>query len=225
VPLPKVIRSSTPDRIRDNPRLRAIALAIGLIPPRPMHTAAEAELLERLARGATCVVEIGVFEGSSAFLFCDVLTPDAQLHLIDPFVDESGAALLPGWRATPSATRRAVRRRTRSGGPEIRWHVARSQDAGRQWRGPAVDLVFVDGDHSTQGCREDWDVWHGHVRRGGAVAFHDARRGLPGGTGGPGPTEVVSELFRAGDPPVGWQLSDEVDSLVVVRRCAPNRRL
>jgi MMP 1-O-methyltransferase len=216
--LPKAIRSRMPGWMRDNPGLRAITLASGLIPPRPMHTAAEAELLGRLATGARCVVEIGVYEGSSAFVFCDALTPVAQLHLIDPFVDESGWALRPGWHATPTATRLAVRRRVRSGGPNICWHIARSQDVGREWRGPAIDLVFIDGDHSPQGCREDWEVWHPHVRPGGAVAFHDARLGSRDGTGSPGPTSVVAELFREAGSPDGWRLAEEVDTLVLVRR-------
>jgi hypothetical protein len=56
------------------------------------------------------------------------------------------------------------------------------------------------------------------VRPGGAVAFHDARLGQPGGTGSPGPTVVVDELFRSPRPPDGWSLADEVDTLVVVRR-------
>ena len=211
-----------PGRMRDHLGLRAITLAIGLIPPRPMHTAAEAELLRRLAIGARCVVEIGVYEGSSAFVFCDALTHDAQLHLIDPFVDESGWSMLPGWHATPSAARFAVQRRTRSGGPSIRWHIARSQDVGRDWRGPAIDLVFVDGDHSPQGCHEDWEVWHPHVSPGGAIAFHDARLGSPDGTGSPGPTSVVAELFRGAEPPDGWRLAGEVDTLVIVRRSGPD---
>ena len=193
-------------------------LAAGLIPPRPMHTAAEAAVLSGLAAGASCVVELGVYEGSSAYVFCAAMTPGAQLHLVDPFVDDTGASLLPGWRATPIATRLAVRRRARHGGPEIHWHVARSQDVGRDWCGAPVDLVFVDGDHSSEGCREDWDVWHPHVRPGGAVAFHDARRGLAGGTGGVGPTAVVSELFRQPQPPEEWRLVEEIDSLVVVQR-------
>ena len=67
---------------------------------------------------------------------------------------------------------------------------------------------------------EDWDVWHPHVRPGGAVAFHDARIEQPDGTGSPGPTAVVDELFRSPEPPVGWSLADEVDTLVVVRRAA-----
>jgi hypothetical protein len=78
--------------------------------------------------------------------------------------------------------------------------------------------VFIDGDHSPEACREDWEVWHPHVQPGGAVAFHDARRGLPGGEGGPGPTAVVTDLFRRGSPPDGWSIVHEVDTLVVVRR-------
>ncbi|MFZ0042731.1 MAG: class I SAM-dependent methyltransferase [Solirubrobacteraceae bacterium] len=218
MPLSKAIRSRAPAWMRDNPRLRAVTLAAGLTPPRPMHTDAEAELLRRVAHGAIRVVEIGVYEGSSAFVLVEALGPRAELHLIDPFADESGWAMRAGWHATPAATRLAVRRHSRNDGPAVRWHIARSQDVGRAWRGPDVDVVFIDGDHSPQGCREDWDVWHPHVRPGGAVAFHDARVGLPGGAGSPGPTSVVDELFRGGRSPEGWQLSEEVDSMVVVRR-------
>lgn len=218
MPLPKVIRSRTPLRIKDDPGLRALALGAGLIPPRTMHSEAEARTLTDLAHEARCVVEIGVYEGSSAWVFCDALPPDAELHLIDPFVDESGWALRPGWRATPAATRLAVWRRARHGGPRIRWHIARSQDVGRAWDGPSADLVFIDGDHSPEACREDWEVWHRHVSPHGAVAFHDARLGLPGGTGGPGPTAVVTELFRGRQPPAGWRIESEVDTLVIVRK-------
>jgi hypothetical protein len=102
-------------------------------------------------------------------------------------------------------------------GPALRWHIARSQDVGRRWDGPEVDLVFIDGDHSPAGCREDWDVWHPHVRLGGVVAFHDARLDEPHGWGSPGATSVVNELFRP-DPPAGWRMLAEVDSLVAVQR-------
>jgi predicted O-methyltransferase YrrM len=202
--------------MRDHPALRAVALATGLIPPRPMHSPAEARLLRAFADGARCVVEIGVYEGSSAYVLCDALDAHAQLHLIDPFIDESGWTMKPGWQGTPMATRLAVRRRARAGSPTVRWHVARSQDVGRRWNGPAVDLVFIDGDHSPHGCREDWDVWHPHVSVGGVVAFHDARDGIPGGTGRLGPTEVVNEL--RGQLPAGWRVVAEVDSLVVAQR-------
>ncbi|HEX4009425.1 MAG TPA: class I SAM-dependent methyltransferase [Solirubrobacteraceae bacterium] len=216
-PLPTVLRSRTPTAIKDHPGVRAAALAAGLIPPRPMHTRAEADTLRRYAAGARCVVELGVYEGSSAVVFCDVLGPDAELHLVDPFTDETGAAMRAGWHGTPFATRRAVRRYAR-GGPRIHWHVARSQDVGGTWAGPHPDLVFIDGDHSPQGCGEDWRVWHPHVRAGGAVAFHDARFGRHEGSSSPGPTQVVDALRS--EMPAGWRVGAEVDSLVVLERSA-----
>jgi hypothetical protein len=94
------------------------------------------------------------------------------------------------------------------------WHVERSQDAGRAWRGGPVDVVFIDGDHSPAGVREDWDVWHSHVPAGGRVAFHDANGHSPG------PSAVVDELFYGEQPVAGWTVERAVESLAVVRRDA-----
>jgi hypothetical protein len=196
-----------------------MALGLGVIPPRPMHSTAEAAVLAQLARTARCVVEIGVYEGSSAIVLRDALPSGAELHLIDPFIDASGWSLRPGARAMPWSTKRAVRRGARRGGPSIRWHVARSQDVGRSWPGPQADLVFIDGDHEPGAVREDWQVWHPHVPHGGAVAFHDARDATDGSSS-PGPGVVVDELFRTPRPPDGWRMAHEVDTLVVVERVA-----
>jgi predicted O-methyltransferase YrrM len=198
--------------------MRALALAVGLIPPRPMISSAEAAVLERLATGARRVVELGVYEGSSAVVLCRALNADAELHLVDPFLD-GGSALRQGWRANPTATRWAVRRAKLRHGPAIHWHLEPSQELGRTWTGGEADLVFIDGDHSPAGCRKDWDMWHPHVRAGGAVAFHDARASQSDGVGHPGPTGVVDELFRRANAEHGdWAIIDEVDALVVVRR-------
>jgi MMP 1-O-methyltransferase len=214
--LPQVIRSATPDRVRNHPGLRALALAGGLIPPRVMHTPQEAAILSRLARSAQTVVELGVYEGSSALVFLAALPRGSELHLIDPFTDESGWAMRPGWRSVPAATRAVIRRARSGSGALVHWHLARSQDVGRRWTGAEVDLVFVDGDHSPDGVREDWEVWCPHVRPGGAMAFHDARLDEPSGWGSPGPTSVVNDLFRD-RPRAGWRIVGEVDSLVVVQ--------
>jgi hypothetical protein len=225
VPAPKALRRLTPDRVRHSPGLRAIALAAGLIPPRTMHSSAEAQIIARLARGRRRVVELGVYEGSSAVVLCSVLGPASELHLIDPFVDATGWALPPDARPVEGATRRAVARAQRRGGhdgrggPAVHWQIARSQDAGRAWKGGETDLVFIDGDHSPEGCREDFEVWSPHLAADGAIAFHDARDGVPGGHGSIGPTSVVDALFRdGGELAAQWRISEEVDSLVVVVR-------
>jgi predicted O-methyltransferase YrrM len=212
--LPKRVRAMVPDRVRDDPRLRALAVGAGLIPPRTMHSAAEAALLERLARGRRRVVEIGVYEGSSAVVLCRVLGAGAELHLIDPFGHHPDA-LRPGWGASERATRRVVARACAEGGPSVSWHVAFSADVARGWRHGPVDLLFVDGDHSEAGVRADWELWGPHVAVDGIVLFHDARDGRPDGVGLPGPTAVVDRLVRAA---AGWEVVEEVDAAVAVRR-------
>src|SRR5206468_3249240 len=82
--LPQALRRAVPDRVRDDVRLRALAVGAGLIPPRTMHSGQERELLQRLARGARRVVEIGVYEGPSAVALCAALAPEAALPLIRP---------------------------------------------------------------------------------------------------------------------------------------------
>jgi len=217
--LPKAVRRLAPDRVRHDPRLRALAVGSGLIPPRTMHSEGEAGLLRELAAGRRRVVEIGVYEASSAVVLVEALGPDAELHLIDPF-GHHAAALPAGWGATERASRAVVaraRRRRRGDAPRITWHIAFSADVARGWGHP-VDLVFIDGDHSEEGVRADWEDWHRYVVPGGVVLFHDARASQPGGRGLPGPTAVVDALFRGGEAVQGWDVAAEVDRSVAVQR-------
>jgi predicted O-methyltransferase YrrM len=216
--LPQALRGATPTRVRDDVRIRALALGLGLVPPRTMHSAADAQVLLEAARGARRVVEVGVYEGSSAVALCAALEPGAELHLIDPFGSHPDA-LPSGWGASEWATRRSLARSVRRRGaraPRVHWHVALSHEVAARWREP-VELVFIDGDHSEQGCELDWTSWQGFVAPGGRVVFHDARAGLPGGRGLPGPTAVVNRLFRHANTP-GWELAEEADRTVTVRR-------
>jgi predicted O-methyltransferase YrrM len=217
-PLPARLRGLTPDRLRDDPRLRALALGLGVIPPRAMHSQADVRLLLDAAQGARRVVEIGVYEGGSALALCAALAPGAELHLVDPF-GRRPDALPSGWGASEWATRRVVARAVRRRGaqaPRVRWHVALSHEVAASWSG-GVDLVFIDGDHSEAGCELDWSSWRDLVVAGGHVVFHDARAGLPGGRGLPGPTAVVSRHLRGGGTP-GWEIVAESDRTVVARR-------
>ncbi|MGI8632285.1 MAG: class I SAM-dependent methyltransferase [Solirubrobacterales bacterium] len=213
--LPQSIRRLTPERLRQSNRARALALRSGLIPPRPMHSPGEAQLLVELSAGARRAVEVGVYEGSSAAVLARSLPAGSELHLIDPF---GGVGPRDGWYGVEAASRRAVDRALpAAGGPTVHWHIARSADVAARWEGQ-VDLVFVDGDHTEDGCRTDWECWHPHVEPGGRIAFHDAREGKPGGWGIQGPTTVVDTLFRGPDTPQGWEIETEQDTIVVVRR-------
>ena len=215
--LPKALRRLAPDRVRDDVRLRSVFVGAGLIPPRTMHSDDDAAILRATAAGRRRVVELGVYEGSSAVVLCEVLDPGAELHLVDPF-GHHGWALPAGWGATEGASRRVVARAARRhGGPQVTWHVDYSTAVAERWEG-AVDLVFIDGDHSEQGVRADWEGWHGFVEPGGAVLFHDARLSQEGGRGLAGPTAVVDSLFRGPGAVAGWRVLREADRTVAVVR-------
>lgn len=219
VQLPHALRRATPAGLKHNVRLRALAVGSGVIPPRAMHSDDEAALLQRLCRGRARIVELGVYEGGSAALLAGWMDAGADLHLVDPF-GEHPDALPAGWGALENATRRVVARAAAARGedaPAVHWHVALSQDLAATWREP-IDLLFIDGDHSEEGCRRDWDGFHAQVSADGVVLIHDSRLGQPGGRGLPGPTAVVDSLFRGVDALPDWKIVDEVDRTTVLAR-------
>src|SRR3954469_2993468 len=209
--LPQALRRAVPERVRDDVRLRALAVGAGLIPPRTLHSDAERALLQELARDAARVVEIGVYEGASAAALCAAMRPDAELHLIDPF-GHHPTALPAGWGAIEQASRRVVARAAhRHDGPRVIWHVERSEDTGRRWSTP-VDVVFIDGDHAEAATRSDWELFSPHVTAGGHVLFHDAI----GPQALPGPSAVVAEISEL----PGWEVAAEVDRTLALTRAA-----
>lgn len=48
-----------------------------------------------------------------------------------------------------------------------------SKEVARSWTAGLVDLVFVDGDHTYEGCWGDITGWWPHLRPGGIMAIHD----------------------------------------------------
>jgi predicted O-methyltransferase YrrM len=47
-----------------------------------------------------------------------------------------------------------------------------SAEAANGWR-HSIDLIFIDGDHSYAGVKDDWDRFIPHVSEFGVVVFHD----------------------------------------------------
>lgn len=50
--------------------------------------------------------------------------------------------------------------------------VARSEDTVLTWTKP-IRLLFIDGDHSYEASKRDFDQWSPHVVPGGLIALHD----------------------------------------------------
>ena len=182
----------------------------GLRPPIAQHTLAEHQALEKFARGCASLVEIGVAEGASAVALRTAMDPHGTLVLVDPF----HLSRVPLLNFSRRAARRAV---SANGGPQVVWIEEFSHAAVRQWSRP-IDFLLIDGDHREAAVEQDWNDWSPHVIEKGVVVFHDARIFENGWTSPDyGPVRFVDRIFR-NNPSSPWQITAEVDSLVVVAR-------
>jgi predicted O-methyltransferase YrrM len=57
-----------------------------------------------------------------------------------------------------------------------------SDAAAREWK-LQIDLIFIDGDHSYEGVKRDWEHFLPHIKPSGIVIFHDTMWDLPPYTG------------------------------------------
>lgn len=84
-----------------------------------------------------------------------------------------------------------------------------------------VDMVFIDGDHSYEGCTGDIQAWLPNIKPGGIIAVHDYKKHLltyneetcPHPRPWPGVDRAVDELLLMG----GYEMVMYVESLIAFR--------
>jgi uncharacterized UPF0146 family protein len=50
----------------------------------------------------------------------------------------------------------------------------------KEHNSPKISVLFIDGDHTYQGCKRDIDAWYPHVKKDGVLFFHDCDESSPG---------------------------------------------
>jgi predicted O-methyltransferase YrrM len=168
----------------------------------------EVELFQKLVGNLSGeAVEIGSLDGFSAAVILEC--SDLRLTAIDPFIPDSIAANLVGsqdrfWKNVDPWRSRVTLR------ADYSWNVS------PQWT-TALDFLFIDGDHTYQNCRRDFDEWSKFVKPGGMLAMHDSRMQRPGGARfHEGPSRVAMECLYG--CPDEWEIIGEAFSLTVARR-------
>lgn len=135
------------------------------------------EILERLPDGPVEGAEIGVFAGDLSERLL-AARPDVTLHLVDSWGDyEPTLAESGDYHASLSDTQqesyfRRTRERVSAFNGRAPIHRSKSVDAAQQIKAP-LDFVFIDADHSYEGCRADIEAWSKKVRPGGLLSGHD----------------------------------------------------
>jgi predicted O-methyltransferase YrrM len=143
--------------------------ALGLRAPHTSTTLAERAALYRHARGKRRLVEIGVWQGLNTAKFRELMQPDGVLFAVDPF--------FPGRYGFNWVKMIAHSHVKRVKNGTVIWEEVLGHEAAKTFNGTfheGVDFIFIDGDHSYEGLKNDWLAWTPLVASGGIVALHDS---------------------------------------------------
>jgi predicted O-methyltransferase YrrM len=142
-----------------------------------------AKLLEIMAElRPRVVLEIGTAGGGTLFLFTRAADPNAKIISIDLPGGLFGGGY-PKWKVP-------LYKSFARGGQRIYLlrrdsHDSRTLEEVKRILGDErVDFLFVDGDHTYEGVKRDFEMYSPLVRKNGIIAFHDIVPGPPEKVGG-----------------------------------------
>lgn len=122
-------------------------------------------------RNILSMLEIGTSSGGTLFLFTRAANPDAKLISLDLPGGEFGS----GYRAfRKSIYTNFARKNQRIFLIRADSHQASSLSKVKSIvKGQKLDFLFIDGDHTYEGVKQDFRMYGRLVRKGGLIAFHD----------------------------------------------------
>lgn len=157
-------------------------------------------IIERSAQGAV-VIEVGTLVGHLA-LYVASQRPDIRWVMVDNWLPRSSqpaAYVATGDDHALHDQRRANRNRQRA--LKVAHQIGavvmdgNSTDIAARVAQGSADLVFIDADHSFEGCRADIAAWRGAVRKSGWIGGHDYHNPDPRFSG---VDRAVDEAFPRG---------------------------
>ena len=125
-------------------------------------------------------LEIGSFKGKSSANLAAGLKPGARLACVDTWQNQA-MPYDPTVDVLPEFLRNTENYRDR-----IDTCRGSSVAIAANWSRP-LDLLFIDGDHSYEGCSSDLRAWLSFLKPGGWIAFHDSSEA--------GVARAIDELF------------------------------
>jgi predicted O-methyltransferase YrrM len=148
-------------------------LAIEAIRREAFQKVSELEPLISLVRERQpqTVVEIGTHKGGTLFAWCQAAHPRALIVSID-----LPEGLFGGGYSVEEARRFQTFAQP---GQELHTMRADSHKRRTRWRlksllaGRPIDFLLIDGDHTYEGVKRDWEIYEPLVAPEGLIAFHD----------------------------------------------------
>jgi predicted O-methyltransferase YrrM len=123
------------------------------------------------------IVEIGTNMGGSLFCFTKVAQPNALIISID-LPEGLGGGGYPLYRSNFYQSFASQKQKM------LLWRLDSHKEhtltqLKKILNGQKIDFLFLDGDHSYEGIKQDFEWYAPLVKSGGIIAFHDIKPSLP----------------------------------------------
>ncbi|MDX1952574.1 MAG: class I SAM-dependent methyltransferase [Verrucomicrobiota bacterium] len=158
------------------------------------------------------IVEIGSWKGKSTFCLASGLQ-DGVIVAIDPFdaAGEAGSKEIYDGKKGDRPLLEQFKENLNLNGLLEKIDIRKGYSADFAGSISDIDFLFIDGDHSQQGCEYDYRTFGPSVKKGGYLAFHDydpKRMEL-------GPTFVIETIVKK---EANWVFQRKADSLMLFRK-------
>lgn len=131
------------------------------------------------------IVEIGVLNGHTTGFMLE--NTKAQVYGIDPIIPDSMNESLIG---DVNKINELVLKY-----PNFTFIKDYSFNAVKNWD-KKIDYLFIDGDHTYEVVKKDFEDWYPHVKTGGIISIHDSAANRGGPSFWPGPSKLADELIH-----------------------------
>lgn len=117
------------------------------------------------------ILEIGTYIGGTLFCFCKLAPDDATIISIDlPFLGnkkkaDSYITNTFQYFIKPNQKLHLIRENSQS--------IETVQKLEEILQGRKIDFVFIDGDHSYEAVKKDFELYSKFINKNGIIAFHD----------------------------------------------------
>ncbi len=168
----------------------------------------QADMLRKAAAAVTegVIIEVGSFRGKSTTALSIGAREggNAPIYAVDPHEEFSGPF---GGEFGPPDRQAFFENMLRVGAwQNVRLVNLSSEVITPGWDKP-VGLLWIDGDHSYEGVRRDFECWLPHLLPGAPVILDDTDRG--------GPKQFVEELLAD-----GWTVTKHIGKMRAIARLA-----
>ena len=127
------------------------------------------------------ILEIGSFKGKSTIILTKAaaFSGNPKIVAVDPMTAPSVTD--PDLKdAASSLTEFQANLRRHKIAPHVEFHCSFSSELANTWSRP-LRLLWIDGDHTYKGTKQDFDLFAPHLADGAIVAMHDVLHEFEGG--------------------------------------------